>query len=208
MRLCTYYKDIVEKNDNNICGWGPLYYGVLSQVIQQKNFKKVVEVGIGYGTHAKHILKTTDVDTLYLVDPMCFYENDTFVQDILKCEPEIPGNHFNEMYDLIQQELSPWKERVQFIRLPSLSVSDEILKPESIDCVFIDGDHCYDAVYKDLHFWWKKVRPGGQLLGDDFWMESVSRAVNDFAEEMNLLYDFLSKPGSDYKLFRFKKAMV
>jgi hypothetical protein len=71
--------------------------------------------------------------------------------------------------------------------------------------VSVDGDHSYAAVVADLDFWWKKVRPGGQMLGDDYWMGQVAQAVGEFAKRNRLMYDFLYRPGTNYKIFRFTK---
>ena len=65
-------------------GWAHYYYGVFSKIIKENNFKTCVEIGIGYGFHAKEILENTYVEKLYLVDPMCYYPNDGFVDDVLK----------------------------------------------------------------------------------------------------------------------------
>jgi predicted O-methyltransferase YrrM len=78
-----------------------------------------------------------------------------------------------------------------------LEISDCDIANESLDLVFIDGDHSEDAVLRDLHFWFRKVRRGGQILGDDYWMESVSRAVEKFAQETNQSFDFLTKVDSN-----------
>lgn len=38
----------------------------------------------------------------------------------------------------------------------------------SLDGVFIDGDHSYKHVRRDLEVWEPKIRPGGFLSGHDF----------------------------------------
>jgi predicted O-methyltransferase YrrM len=38
----------------------------------------------------------------------------------------------------------------------------------SLDFVFIDADHTYEAVRKDIDAWRSKVRPGGWLGGHDY----------------------------------------
>ena len=50
MKLETYYKESVAKNDALTGGWVPSYYGVFSAVIQENGYRNVAEVGIGYGT--------------------------------------------------------------------------------------------------------------------------------------------------------------
>lgn len=37
----------------------------------------------------------------------------------------------------------------------------------SIDCIFIDGDHTYQGVQKDIIAWFPKVRVGGPVCFDD-----------------------------------------
>jgi cephalosporin hydroxylase len=42
-----------------------------------------------------------------------------------------------------------------------------IHEPESVDMIFIDGDHSYEGVLADLRESWRILRPGGMLLGHD-----------------------------------------
>lgn len=205
MKLVDYYNETVKKNDEQTGGWSVGYYGVLTKVINENNFKRVAEIGIGYGTHAKYILKTTNVNELILVDPTKYYPNDGFAIDIMNQMPEVPGNNFNELYELIVKELSPWSNRYKWFRKESLNITEDDVPDESLDCIFVDGDHSYDSVINDLQFWWKKLRKGGHLLGDDYYMPQVSRAVHHFAGLYNLNVDFLSKENTDYKIFRFIK---
>jgi hypothetical protein len=205
--LANYYRRTVDLNDSMRGGWAFHYYGVLTKVINDNNYKKVAEIGIGYGTHAKYVLKTTNLDKLYLIDPMQYYPNDAFADDIMRCIPESPKNNFNELYGLIQRELSPWKDRFTWFRTNSLDIKNDQIADSELDCAFVDGNHTYEAVIQDLPFWWKKVRVGGRLLGDDYWMDSVSLAVDQFAKENNLVTEFLSSEGKDYKIYSFTKTI-
>lgn len=202
-----YYRNTVDMNEKKIGGWATFYYGTMSNIIRTNNFKKVVEVGIGYGLHAKEMLKNSDLEKLYLVDPMKFYPNDGFATDVLNTIPKIPNNQFNELLECIMKELEPWKNRFTLFRKESLNILEDEIPDESIDCVFIDGDHSYIAVKNDLEFWWKKIRPGGMMLGDDYWMSDVSRAVHEFGYSRNLIVSFAENPAnSSYKIFQFIKS--
>jgi predicted O-methyltransferase YrrM len=202
--LREYYKNIVKINDSKTGGWGKSYYGVFSKVIEENNFKKVAEVGIGYGTHAKYILKNNpNIEKLYLIDPMIPYENDMFSDDIMSKIPEKPNNNFNEMCELIKEELKFAEDKYVWYRTKSLEVTNDEIEDGSLDAVFIDGAHDYDNVYKDLHFWFKKVRKGGQILGDDYWMNDVRNAVDHFSTIMEIPYDFLTLDNSNYVIYRF-----
>ena len=51
--------------------------------------------------------------------------------------------------------------------------------------VYIDGNHLYDFVKKDLNLCYSKVKPGGLITGDDYseggWSSGgVKRAVDEF----------------------------
>ena len=53
------------------------------------------------------------------------------------------------------------------------------------DVIYLDGSHEEEDVYQDLQFYWKLLRPGGVIFGDDwtaFWY-GVICAVNRFARE-------------------------
>lgn len=55
------------------------------------------------------------------------------------------------------------------------------VEDQSVDMVFIDADHTYDAVVRDINAWLPKVRPGGILAGHDYWVRDpgVVKAVNE-----------------------------
>ena len=53
-------------------------------------------------------------------------------------------------------------------------------KDNSFDLIFIDADHSYEAVKKDLDNWIPKLKPGGKISGHDYGnKEGVGRAVNE-----------------------------
>ena len=57
------------------------------------------------------------------------------------------------------------------------------------DWVYIDGDHSYSAVSKDLAHYYPLVKKGGYLCGDDYGLlgdEGPSRAVDEFVNKNNL----------------------
>ena len=50
----------------------------------------------------------------------------------------------------------------------------------SLDFVFIDGDHSYEGVKRDIEAWMPKVKPGGWLMGHDYPQRAgVKRAVDE-----------------------------
>ncbi len=80
---------------------------------------------------------------------------------------------------------------VRILRMKSLEAVAKF-PDESLDWVYIDGDHSYEAVKADLLAWLRKVKSGGALVGDDYdWLDetgapSVRRAVEEVLSEWRL----------------------
>lgn len=70
------------------------------------------------------------------------------------------------------------------IRLESKEASS-IYSDESLDFVFIDGDHSYNAVLEDLKSWYHKVKPGCVISGHDYGFPEVNGAVQHFFQELS-----------------------
>ena len=75
---------------------------------------------------------------------------------------------------------------------------------DSLDFVFIDGNHLYDHVVQDLLAWFPKVKSGGIVSGDDYashpkrWL--VWKAVDEFLSEHS--YEL---QGLEYDVWWFRK---
>jgi predicted O-methyltransferase YrrM len=93
---------------------------------------------------------------------------------------------------------------VRPIRSSSVGASSRF-KDNSLDIVFIDGDHSYEACLEDLTVWYPKVKQGGLIIGHDYWSEiknDVYRAAQDFAHNFGLM---LEEP-SGLRFFAFHKS--
>ena len=64
----------------------------------------------------------------------------------------------------------------------TLNIHDD----ESIDVAFIDGDHSYEGVKKDLNNIKNKMKKDGIILCHDYQELSVKKAINEFIEEFEL----------------------
>jgi cephalosporin hydroxylase len=64
-------------------------------------------------------------------------------------------------------------------KAPSLMVAPTVADG-SVDFVYVDGDHSYDACFADLRAWWPKVKAGGFLGGHDYSLVDVRKATADF----------------------------
>jgi predicted O-methyltransferase YrrM len=58
-------------------------------------------------------------------------------------------------------------KNIEFIKMDS-SKFGQTLKPESVDFIFIDADHAYEAVLADLFIYYRALKTGGVICGHDF----------------------------------------
>ena len=193
--LKTYIDIDVNSHDKEYidqitsCSWVSLYYGIVTDIINKYEYKKIAEIGIGYGLHAASILKNTNIDKLFLIDPLKFYGNDLFPINIQKM------GGFDKLLKNITILLSKYDNKYDIIRKSSNQVDNNDISDNSLDLVFIDGDHSYDAVLKDLDLFYKKIRVGGMILGDDYMSchPGTKKAVDEFVASNNLKLNFLAK---------------
>jgi hypothetical protein len=76
--------------------------------------------------------------------------------------------------------------QVEFHRGFSTDVLNQFAD-DSLDWVYIDGNHLYDYVKKDIALSFRKTKKGGFVTGDDYmdggwWDGGVKKAVDEFAK--------------------------
>jgi predicted O-methyltransferase YrrM len=135
--------------------------------------EKVVEVGVHAGSLTIRLLRETDA-TVWAVDHW---------QGV----PEDPLQAYMEEAGSIESRfLTRTKEyhgggRLRVMRMDSVEAACRVLAQEgrTIDLVFIDADHRYEAVRDDIQAWLPCIRPGGILCGHDYHWPGVKRAVEE-----------------------------
>jgi predicted O-methyltransferase YrrM len=132
-------------------------------------------------------LEVTSPKELHLIDPWKFQSN-------------FPNRRYGgktvddqEGMDAIYQSV---KNRFQTNRNVKIhrNFSATVLKKfedHYFDWIYIDANHFYDYILKDLEISFKKVKPNGLITGDDYtWGRKkgfpVRRAVQDFTEERKI----------------------
>lgn len=137
-----------------------------------------VEIGVFSGLNAMSILKTLPIKKLYLVDPYKKYigkhnkYHDTQLQ-----------------YEQAKEQLKEYKDKIEFIRLESEIAIDKI--PDNLDFVYIDGNHLYPFVKRDIQMYYPKVKKGGVLGGHDFyyiWPRLIVAVISFCIREHKMLH--------------------
>ena len=67
-----------------------------------------------------------------------------------------------------RQRLIGSNAKVVFIKQLSLDPAALSATERTFDFIYLDGDHDYANVKKELFAYWPKVRPGGVLAGHDY----------------------------------------
>ena len=127
-----------------------------------------VEIGTYKAINAKSLLKTLKPQRLYLVDPYTFYDkNDSSSFGLKKVETQAKKLLIHHKNAIFIKETS--EKAVSLI-------------PNNLDFVYIDGNHNYEFVKKDIVLYYKKLRKGGILAGHDFdyTFPGVIKAVSEF----------------------------
>ena len=118
-----------------------------------------VELGTFKGEFSKVILDSWG-GTLYMVDvwrPLSIEEYDD------------QSNHENhsDAYSEAMKNTREHAERAHMIRSRG-EVASNLFPDGSLDFVYIDANHTYEAVTEDIKIWYPKVKSGGILAGHDY----------------------------------------
>lgn len=166
----------VKEIDKEI-GWPMDYVSTLHLVTYISRLKgdvTGVEIGTCRGEGAYLILeKCPNVKKIYTIDPYVEYMDwiGVIKQEILDKQEEIAKKNFEEFGD-----------RVEMIR----STSEEAVvrfEDNSLDFVFIDGDHSEQHVYNDMMKYYPKLKKGGIFAGNGYVFESVKVGIKKFQNE-------------------------
>jgi len=142
------------------------------------------EVGVWQGKNAFNILKHLSIKKLYLIDPYkkyIGYDSDgTFIVTQKKLSIAKIKAH---------RRLSKFKNKIVWINEFSDTACNKI--PEKLDFVYIDANHNYEFVKKDMENYYSLLKKGGILAGHDICLlerPGVLFALTDFIREKKLLY--------------------
>lgn len=87
------------------------------------------------------------------------------------------------------KHMEPLKDhyRVMFEKVDSF-VAAKNFDDGSIDMCFIDANHTYEFVKRDIEAYWPKMKSGSTLAGHDWSDEGVRKAVSEFCIERCIEY--------------------
>lgn len=153
------------------------------------------EIGVWMGNSSQRFLDC-GIAHIYLVDAYSVepYKDNSeasfeeYIAKYSKVTGEFTEAGFTRFYDNVHKsvvERFKGDSRVSVCRMTSDQWFEK--NDETLDWIYVDGDHSYEGCLRDLNNALSKVKKGGMILGDDYgWPGSkwnkpgVTQAVNEF----------------------------
>jgi hypothetical protein len=181
-----------------IQGWFE-YQDLYSQIVKDMpdNFK-FAEIGVWKGRSFSYFV----VEAINSGKKFSAYAIDTFEgssehQKGQWCYDPITDNK-DELFNHFLTNMEPIKDKIKIIRGRSADVATTF-QDNYLDCIFIDGEHDYDAVLTDLNAYFPKVKKNSPIYGHDYNWSTVEKAVNEFSKLNNLKVQQVSN--SSWKIY-------
>ena len=160
---------------------------MMNQYIKIGHQPAIAEIGVFRGEFAKSLLDMYDPRVFYMIDP---WEGQIYSGDV-------DGNNMccvegDACYKAVSDAFA-CVSAARIIRKYSYAITNEDIPPNSLDLIYIDGDHSYQGVSMDLKLALTLVKPRGFICGHDYTMNfektknnydfGVKQAVTEFCVE-------------------------
>lgn len=172
----------------------------LVDLLKEKNiFGPAAEIGVAEGNFSRDLL-AAGIPFLYMVDNWGTIEN-------VKGDGNFPQEWHDSNYEKAMELVKPWAANVAVLR--GLSYQQAANVPDnSLSLLYLDGDHSYDGVAKDLRAWNSKVIKGGIIAGHDYLNSAygVKPAVDSFCKARGYKLHVIFENKPDDAGFYFYKS--
>jgi len=149
----------------------------LSEQIKQNEYTIGAEIGCYHGRTSMNVLRNCPHFKLIAVDKWENIEPDPSGEKI-GCEDWDAEKGFQ----IFKYNTKAFGKRLKVLRGDSQEMA-AFVEDNSLDIIFIDADHRYDAVKGDILAWIPKLKSGGLLSGHDYSLPGVNKAVHELIDE-------------------------
>lgn len=146
---------------------------VAKQLFKDKPLR-VLEIGTYEARNTVSIFKELNVQRIFCVDPYKYYDDN-----------QLNVVQLHKAKALAKERLKLYASKVTWIPTTS-SIAAASIKDNSLDFIYIDGDHRYKYVKSDIELYWKKLKKGGIISGHDIDHPGVMQAVGEFTLKNNI----------------------
>lgn len=127
----------------------------LPEFFKERGYKAGVEIGSYKGEYTEILAKSGL--KIYAIDPWRVYAD---------CGPPQYQKKMDRFYEHAQKTLAPYSNCVIIRKTSMEALSD--FEDESLDFVYIDGNHHFKYITEDICEWTKKIKKGGIISGHDY----------------------------------------
>lgn len=143
------------------------------------------EIGVHMGDFSARLLEGLAPSRLHLIDPWHYEASETYAQAWYGGAASGKQSEMDARFDSVCQRFAERIADGQVVVQRAMS-QDALAQFEdaSLDWVYVDGNHLYDFVLRDIELSLAKVRPGGFICADDYqdggwWNGGVKKAVDE-----------------------------
>lgn len=134
----------------------------------------VAEVGVSTGGFSSLIWNVIQPEVLHLIDPWCFQDRKDYTNDPVNQTDGIQEKKYSSVIELFKEHIKNGKI---FVHRDFSTSAVESFSEKSLDWVYIDALHSYEAVKNDLEMFSSKIKDDGFILGHDFAKHAEARAM-------------------------------
>ena len=174
------YKNYFISEDKK-SNWDPsAFTKIIETHLVNKKKLILVEIGVARGATSLYTINSLKncIDSYFGIDP---YKSNYDKTDIVSSyNQDLMDNCYLYVLDKVRDP------KFKLLRLTSENASN-LFSDQSIDAIFIDGDHTYEGVTNDINFWKSKIKKGGIIMGDDYnTFSDVKKAVQENFTDINI----------------------
>jgi SAM-dependent methyltransferase len=149
----------------------------------------VAEIGVDLGDFSEKILAFNRPRELHLIDPWTIESGEYRQRETTAAAQAVASARRLDSvarYDFVCDRFaSDIAGGLVVLHRSNSEVAGAEFPDLCFDWVYIDANHSYECVRRDLELYYRKLRPGGFIVCDDyhhagFWDDGVTRAVDEF----------------------------
>lgn len=182
---------------HDVQGWHS-QHSVFDRLISEASPAVIIEVGSWKGASAIHMADITHMrftqSKIYCVDTWLGGIDHELHQEVetsvLQREHGYPGLYFQFLTNVYR---AGFKDRI--VPIPQTSINGaRFLHAHGVvaDLIYIDGSHEYPDALIDMDMYWKLLRPGGIMFGDDIGFDGVARSIAEFCKHTGLTCEIIA----------------
>lgn len=160
----------INSFEQNFAQEAKQYAPLLTQLINQYNFKKCCLIGAFSGDVSEYILQNSSAHILYSIDAYQHSNSDNY---------NTSKQHLEILLYKVGKRLAIFDERSVLIPVSSIEAS-KTFKAHELDFLFLDNKYSYTNMLENLNVWFNKVKAGGIISGKNYLLQDSIKAVYDF----------------------------